>query len=161
MRIRTATKADLDELVAMGTACHAEAPSYRGAPFDPAVLREALAAWVDSETHVILVAETPASGHGLSAVIVGAVQQQFFSADLFAVEVVHYARPCCRAPALAEAMVRALEGWAAGWGAVELHLGASSGLNDRALARFYRGLGYRPTAFVLKRTLPQPLKSEG
>jgi len=152
--IRRATHDDLDQMVAMCEALHAESPEYRGQPFLQEKTRRSLAMAIGpllgrSVNHTV-VAEQDGVIVGMLA---GYVTESFFCDVLFASDYVFYVSPAARGRMTAARLVRAFEAWARERGAAKVVPSISSGLEMDRTYRFYIALGYKPAGMMLSKEI--------
>lgn len=142
--VRRATAADLDVLVKMAAALHAESPTYSAEPFEPQVLRRWLIQRMGSSTLMIddsAVFVAVRAGE-VVGVLVGIVCDRWFNSLRFAAELTLYVRPEHRGGAAFPRLVYAFERWAAARGASKATLGVSTGIHAERTVHAYDHLGY-------------------
>ena len=150
--VRRATAADVEALVAMGRALHAESPRYREMRFDAEkvrrLARDMLGTLLGGNT-CVLVAETGGEIVGMCALV---LSERWFGPDLFVTDLTVYVKPEPRGSSAFVRMVRAMEAWARAQHALELDIGVSTDIGtDRTVCAYLR-LGYKlsPTRIVTK-----------
>jgi GNAT superfamily N-acetyltransferase len=141
--VRRATAADLDALVELGQALHAESPQYRDEPFEAPVLRRWLAARIATnlmaDDSAVFVCE---SGGALVGVLVALVFDRSFNRRRAAAELCLYVVPAHRGGRALPRLATAFEGWAAKHGASTATLGISTGIHPERTVRAYTRMGY-------------------
>lgn len=138
MEVRTATEADVPELLEMGRAMHAESPRYRHRHYSPDKVEQFARRLVATGgTHV---AEIDGRIVGMFA---GFVVEDWFGNDRVASDFVVYVRPEHRGSSAFVRLVKAFEKWAAGQGAVEIAPGVSTEVDPDKTVALYERLGYR------------------
>lgn len=124
----------------MGRACAAESPRYRDKGWDDAKVEKLLRNQMGDLNHGLFVAEDT---EGLCGMALGVVMPYFFSADLYATDLVVYVSPGHRGGTTAIRLVKALENWALNdKGVRELVLGVSTGINPEQVGCVYKKLGF-------------------
>lgn len=138
--VRRATAADVDALVEMGRAMHAESPRYRDKTFSADKLRQ-LAAHLSAhpEQGAVLVAAGPDGAVGM---FVGILGERWFGTDRYATDLAVYVKPEHRGTSAFLRLVRAAERWAAECGVEEIDLGVSTGTDTEHTVHAYQRLGY-------------------
>jgi len=145
--IRHARPEDVEPLLAMGRALHAESPRYRRIPWVEARARgvtEAMAADPESGLFVAEVSEGRLIG-----MIAGFVVPHWFSNVTYAADLTVYVDPAHRGRIVFFRLVGAFERWARAQGAGEILLGVSTDIHPEATVRVYERLGYKMTSFAL------------
>lgn len=148
--IRAATHGDLDALIEIGRACHAESPHYGRYPYKETRLRALLANVLESGDATILVAEKDSRIVGVLVAMVGAY---FFTSARYATDLVFYVLPDVRGGPYAKRLVDAFERWAHDQGADEIAPGVSSGLASERTRGFFRALGYEELGYIMVKYL--------
>ena len=143
--IRRARPEDIEALIEMGRALHAESPNYEDEPFEPEVLR----AWLHERLHAgtlltdnsaVFVAE---QGGSIVGVLVAIVVPRWFNRSSIAAELTLYVAPAHRGGRTLPKLARAFEAWARKQGAVSATLGVSTGIHAERTVCAYSKLGYR------------------
>lgn len=133
--LRTATIADIPQLVELGRMMHFES-RYAVFDFDPATvavtLREAIA------QGLTFLAEQDGD---LVGGFVGAITTHFFGRDLIAYDVATYVAPAHRGR-LGVRLIREYVRRAKAAGVVDIHLGTSSGIRPERMERLCTRLGF-------------------
>ena len=141
--VRRATPADLDELLEMGAAMHAESPAYRDEPFEPDIVRRWLMQRMSStllvDDSAVFVAMGP---DGITGVMIGFVADRWFNRRRFAAELILYVRPQHRGGRTLPRLVQAFEAWARAQGASKATIGTSTGIHAQRTVHTYGRLGY-------------------
>lgn len=147
--IRPAEPHDLDEMVEMGRAFHVEAGWPGLIEWDDAGARASLAAMLQSDQSVMLVADDD----GLVAMAAAVVCDVWFApGQKSGQEWFWYVRPEAR-KGVGVLLLDALEQAVKAKGAATFTMLAVSGLRSDALARIYRRRGYRPAEQTFMRRL--------
>jgi GNAT superfamily N-acetyltransferase len=148
--IRRAEARDLPQMVEMGRAFHAEAGWPGLIEWDDAGAHASLAAMLDSEQSVMLVAD---DGERVCAMAAAVVCDVWFSpGQRSGQEWFWYVRPDAR-KGVGVLLLDALERAVKAKGAATFTMLAVSGLRAEALARVYRRRGYRPAEQTFMRRL--------
>ena len=137
-RVRSATEADIDEMVAMLRIQHVSS-SFCDISFCEPKVRALFRHALTNKDHVCLVYER--AGGGLNGMLVGFVMQHFFSTELMASDLFVFVRPEARGGIAAARLWAAFKDWALGAGAVTLCFGTIGGEAPERTRRFYTGLG--------------------
>lgn len=150
--IRLAVEADVDTLIVMGRAMHAESPRYRGRAFSDDKLRGLAARLIGMQPdQAALIVAT--EGGELVGMFVALAVQDWFGDDWHLSELAVYVKPEHRGGMAFFRLVRAAERWAAGRGLPELEVGVSTGVASDAAVCAYQRLGYTllPNAILTKK----------
>lgn len=147
---RRATPQDLDVIVRMGEAMHAESPRYRGANFDAAKVLALAVRMLEEPSAGLFVAESGRQVIGMAAVVAA---DRWFGHDRYVTDLAIYLQPEHRGNGAFVRLVWAVEEWAIGQGVQELDLGVSTGVEAERTVRAYTRMGYTllPTRVVSKR----------
>lgn len=137
MIIRRAFTSDIDAIVEMGQAMHAESPRFVDVPFSIQLVRHVAEQVIDN--HIALVAE---HHDQLVGVMAGMVTNYWFSHAVFATDLIVYVRPEHRGSSAFVRLVGAFESAAFKAGATEVLLGVSAGISADAVLRSYSRMGY-------------------
>lgn len=150
--IRRATPADIEALLAMAAAMHAESPRYRSMQFNPEKLRN-LAQAITSAPHEEATILVAAAGGEILGMFVGLIAQRWFGDDRFATDLAVYVKPEHRRGGLFFRLVRAAEEWATGHGIEDLDIGVSTDVHTEETVHAYLRMGYTlsPTRVVTKK----------
>lgn len=148
--IRRATAGDVDALVEMGRALHAESPEYRDEPFEPEVLRK----WLHARLVTTLLADDNAVFVALVAgeivgVLVAIIVPRWFNSRRIAAELTLYVAPAHRGGRAFPRLVEAYKAWAEGEGATRAALGISTGIHPERTVRAYQRLGAKLDGYNL------------
>lgn len=142
-KVRRAAPADLDTLVEMARALHAESPQYRSEPFEPQVvrqwLRERMSTTALCDDNAMFVAE---SGGAIAGVLVAIIVPRWFNRRRVACELTLYVRPEHRGGFVMLHLVRAYKAWAKAQGAAKAMLGVSTGIHPERTVHAYQRLGF-------------------
>lgn len=143
MKLRQATKADIPEILDIGTNLHGES-RYAGMPYDRATFTrslEGLFAMQERGKFLILVT-VDSEGHIFGGLI-GGLESNFFTTAIAAKSMLIWVHPKYRGSAAALRLVSAFKDWAQKKGAVEVCILVSSGVTIGRTDRFVRRLGYK------------------
>lgn len=143
VKVRDAELGDVEAIVEMGRAMHAESPRWRHHNFDPdKVLKLTQALIMGRLPGGVLVAEK--DGHIVVGMMGFFVTPAFFGHDKIASDFVLYLVPEQRKTGRAALnLVRAFEQRAKAMGAVDICPGTSTGVDPDGTRRFFEKLGYR------------------
>lgn len=148
--MRSATLADVDALVPLCEALHAEG-AYRELRFEHDRVRHTLTHAIAHAPHrCVLVAQRDEELVGLLA---GHLETYLCSSERFACDTAFYVRPSRRNGVAARALVAAFRRWADERGARELCMGVSSGIHPERTGRFLGTLGLVPAGSLFKQRL--------
>lgn len=145
--VRHMVPGDVDAVLIMGQAVIAESPRYCDKGFDEAKLRQMFDNMLGREDHGFFVCED--GGGRLIGMALGFLVPYFFSAELYAADLVIYVAPENRGSSAALRLVKSFEDWAFGNGAREVVLGVSTGINTAQAVCVYEKLGYKMVAHSL------------
>lgn len=137
--IRPATADDIDDLVRLGQALHAESPRYSRRRFDPQKVRDLTAQVLQMDTAAIFVATSLGQVIGLFVIV---ATSDWFGPDLHATDLVVYVDPAHRGGTAFPKLVRAVEEWARAKGVLDLDIGVSTGIHTMRTVCVYERLGY-------------------
>lgn len=159
MIIRSATPADIDAMLALGAAVHAES-NFRDYGFDADLLRhDAGIMFAHPEMYFMAVVE---DGDGIFGMYLGFLCRAFFSRDHVAYDMLLYVTPSRRGGTAAARLIKAFEQWAWAAGAIDIRPGVTSGINPERTCLLYMALGYQQIGYILRkehthgRTLTSP-----
>lgn len=152
VEIRFATFNDIDRMVEMGAALHAESPRYRDRPFDAEKVKAFGEAFLRDESGQTCVLVAELNGK-LIGMIVGVVTADWFGSALGATDITFYVDPAHRGGRAALLLVSTLEEWARDAGAERITPGISTELHVESTARFYGKIGYLPYGQLLCKDL--------
>jgi GNAT superfamily N-acetyltransferase len=141
VKLRHPSPLDLDTLVEMGRAAHAET-WYASLPYDPERTRATVTAAMEDQNALPLVVET--SSGEIAGFMIGVVSNHLFSSGRYACDLVLYVSPRWRGTSAFVRMVRAYEAWCRIKRVDEIILGHSSDVNAAGVPELYRGMGYEP-----------------
>lgn len=143
--IRGATMRDVDRIVQLGAAMHAES-RYAIYPYDTGIAeRLAVDHITDGLTRCCILSETDGTVTGM---IGGQIAPMIFSPTQAAHDTIFYVDPTRRGSFDAIRLIRAFEGWAEAKGAAEITLATSTGLTVDRGAALFRRLGYAQVGSV-------------
>lgn len=133
------------DLIRMARAMHAESPVYSPHPFEEAKLAGWAKLCIENDDWLCLLALE--EGRAIGFIAVGSVDMLFSSARTVD-DLGLYVVPEKRGTTAAVRLVRSMEGWATGRGAV-IRLGVTTGTNAAQAQRFLERLGYVQTGTLL------------
>lgn len=141
MRIRPARLPDLEAVLALGRQAHAES-RQASLPRDEDKVRALLEEILRGRkgAHCVLLAESD-DGRPVGF-LAGQVVEYFFCRQRIAQNIVFYVLPEYRGRWVAVKLLYAFRGWARHRGAVELHVGITTGVEVARFDRFLRRLGF-------------------
>lgn len=144
MLIRNAKSSDISALVEFGYLIHAES-KFSSLSFDPDKVRQTLERIVEAEnsTHCCFVATS--ADEQLIGVLIGCVEEYFFSRSLMAHSILIYVHPKWRGSSAALKFIHAFRSWATNRGALEICIGVASGVTIGRTDKFLRRLGFSVT----------------
>ena len=119
------------------------------ADFDWDKAHDQVVSWIDSDDWEIFLAKEGLQVHGL---LVGAVSRYPYSNTLVAGDYIWYIAPEHRGGMTGVRLMRMMEKWAKGRGAVVMETGATSGIENRAAGLMER-LGYSPVGMLMRKGL--------
>lgn len=146
IKVREMQAADVDALVDMAQAMHAESPRYRDATFCEAKTRhlmEYLATGPEGGGFVAL-----ADG-AITGMIGGMATEYLFSTDKFVCDAGLYVVPERRGSSAAVRLIKAFESWAWAQGVREITLGISTGVQAGRTVCVYQKMGFRMASYGL------------
>lgn len=138
--IRAATHADIDALIALGHAMHAES-RYAHMPWDRAKVHDLISGLIDSDDGLALVAE---SSDGIVGGFLGMVHEHYFTTVRVASDFAMFVRPDRRGSVMAASMLKAYVAWARELGIEMIQVGITTGVSVEACSRLYEACGFRP-----------------
>ena len=142
--IRNATYSDIPALVEFGNQIHAES-KFSTLDFDADKVKQTLESIVESKsgTHCCFVATS--TDEQLIGVLIGCIEEYFFSRSLMAHSILIYVHPKWRGSPAALKFIHAFRNWATNRGALEICIGVASGVTISRTDRFLRRLGFSVT----------------
>jgi GNAT superfamily N-acetyltransferase len=149
--VRRATDGDLDILVEMGRAMHAESPAYRVTPYDECKVREVyqqLKGTLLTEAGCSFVAE---EGGEIVGMAVAMASQHWFNRERMVTDLVVFVRPERRGGSAFRRLVRSLEQWTREQGITDLVVGISTGVHAERTAAAYAAMGFEPFSISLRK----------
>jgi len=157
--IRNATASDIPELVKFGFLIHAES-KFSILDYDPDKVRQTLESIVESEngTHCCFIAKT--ADEQLIGVLIGCIEEYFFSRSLMAHSILIYVHPKWRGSPAALKFIHAFRNWATNRDALEICIGVASGVTIGRTDRFLRRLGFSVTGGNYSMVIREDSESE-
>ena len=137
---RPATNDDLDLLLDLAVAMHAESPRYSKLEFSAEKMINLFVQLIEREQSFILVIERD---NILIGLICAMISEHFFSHDLVANDLLVYVLPEHRGGSLAKTMLNMYVAWAKANGAKLIQAGISTGINLDRTAQLYESLGFQ------------------
>jgi len=138
--VRKATHNDVQALLVMGHAMHAESPRFAPLDYSEGKVRRLIFRLLEvPRAGGILVAEAEGKMVGMMAFFVA---EHFFGGDMFASDMVFYVAPEHRGGSAFFRLLAAFEAWATDLGAKELVLGTSTGVNHERTVKALEHVGY-------------------
>lgn len=148
--ICTATASTVQTLIEMGAAMAAEAPHFAGREYDRAKARQAVEYCVEQGS--AFVDRDPVTGRVRGMALADLVEHWVMD-EVYACDLAVYVQPDCRGSTTAVRLIKAMEVWARGAGAVRLVMGVSTGLLVGRTAGLYRRMGYQDETVALAKRL--------
>lgn len=145
--IRHATATDIDRIVELGAAMHAESRFAR-LPYSAEKCRALVASMVaNPEEMCTLVAEQ--QGQIIGAFL-GFIEEHFFTEAKVASDFILYVKPEFRGSLAGPRMLDYFTAWAKVRGVEMIEVGISTGVCVEKSTRLYQRLGYRPVGIVFE-----------
>lgn len=145
--IRAATEADIERIVEFGAQLHAESRFAR-LPYSVDKCRALAASMVaEPDGHCALIAERGGEPIG---VMLGFIDEHFFTDARVASDVMLYIVPQCRGGLAGPRLLDHFTAWALSKQVEMVEIGISTGVNVEASTRLYQRLGYRPVGIVFE-----------
>lgn len=119
------------------------------ADFDWDKAHDQVVSWIDSDDWEIFLAK---KGIRVCGILIGAVTRYPYSNTLVAGDYIWYVMPESRGGMTGVRLMRMMEKWAKGRGAVVMETGATSGIENRAAGLMER-LGYSPVGMLMRKGL--------
>lgn len=140
MTIRSATPQDIDELVKVGAAMHAESPRFRSLPYNPEKVRSMLQALIGSQRGFVMVAE-----HGglIEGGMVAAASEHWACDALAAFDIALFVMPDRRGGIAAARLLKAYAAWCKLIGAAMATAGIGTQVHPDQSAALYRAIGFK------------------
>lgn len=140
--MRPAVIEDLDTLVQMGIAMHAESPRYSQRSFNVDKVRKIGAKLIESGGVCVAV-----NGSEILGMLAGFIAVDWFGDDRTASDYLFYVRPEHRGGRAALLLLQAFEDWGEANGATAFVPGTSTLINPEATAKFFEHLGYSRSGY--------------
>lgn len=141
---RLAKPEDIEVVMSMTKAMHAESPRYSKRDYNEDKVRALFTGLIDNGC--VIVVEKTGGVIGLLAAI---CIEYYFGGDKFATDICTYVDPAHRGRGAFPSLVAAFEEWAQERGAIELSLGVSAGVKSEETVDCYNRLGYDTMAYGL------------
>lgn len=148
--IRRAGFHDLDALVKMASAMHAESPRFKALDFDSVKTADFIQGLLYDEKRIVLLAEQDSQITGMMG---GFVIAHFFGDDRVACDIGLYVAHEHRGGLTALRLVRAFEAWAVAQGAKDIVLGISTEVKAVSTRNLYLRLGYAQSGYLMRKEL--------
>lgn len=152
IKVRFATRADIEVMADMGQALHDESPRFASRSYSKdKVMRlgeHLLGTMMGGPRGCMLIAE---KGDEPIGMMVGFVTEDWFGHDKVASDYTFYVKPEHRGGRAAVMLLKTFEQWAREQGAVEIMPGVSTLIHEGKTQRFYEKLGYRFTGVLLSK----------
>lgn len=142
--IRPATVDDLDLLMEIAVAMHAESPRYSKLALSLTKMLNLFVFLMDNPDGLLIVAERDGAVIGGVA---GMVAQHWFSEELIAQEYAVFLLPEHRGGMAAARLVKEFIAWGQSKGAKMIQLGISTGVHVEETAALYRALGLKQFSY--------------
>lgn len=142
--IRAATCDDIDLLMDMATAMHAESPRYSRMAFAPAKVLALFLRLIEWADGLLLVADRDGV---IIGGVAGFVAPQWFSDELTATEFGVFMLPEHRGGMTAARLVRAYVHWAKAKGVAHPQLGISTGVRPDETVELYKAIGLKLVSY--------------
>lgn len=146
--IRLGTIDDIPALVEMGRSLVAESPRFCRVNYSPGKVAKLLTAWMHHDNGLVLVAEHAGEVVG---VVVAMQDEEWFSEDPVAQEMVLTVTPNKRGSAYAGALIDGMDAWAAAKGVRYLQAGTSTLIRPELAIKLYEKRGYRRAAIGVEK----------
>lgn len=143
--IRSATKADLPQLVELGRVMHAEARRLKKFVYVPGRVYVTLSTLIDSEDGFLQVVESEGEIiGGLAAYI----EPHWFSTDRMACDLALFIRPDKRGGTATARLVKAYKAWGKEKGALITQFGIGTGVHLASTSALLEHLDFKPSGFL-------------
>jgi GNAT superfamily N-acetyltransferase len=136
--IRTATKDDIPRILELGNLLH-KTSSFSHLPFDEAKV-EALMRNIMDGAGVVFVSEVDGI---IIGGIAGGVTEFWFCGERIGFDYSFFIHPDFRGGMSAPRLIIAFKEWARLNGAIEIHMGVTTGIHTEATGRLYEKMGFR------------------
>lgn len=147
--VREAVAGDIENLVKLGQAMHAES-SYSFLPYDSDKARAVVKRWIMAADHVLFIAELDDIPVGGIALV---LSEYMFCRERVVSDLLIYVTPGRRGNGVASALIARGRHWALQAGARELCLGVSTGVHSARTGMLYETLGFRSVGAIYKEKL--------
>lgn len=146
-KVRAATPDDVDAMVSMGRALHAESPRYRDKAFSEEKLR-ALASLITepADNQLFMVAEV---GGIVAGMMVCVLSERWFSYEKFATDLTLYVKPEFRGTSAFPRLVGVFEQWAKAQGVHDFTLGVSTEIHPGKTVGAFERMGYTLAGYTM------------
>lgn len=145
--IRPATEADVPAIIELGAEMHRESPRLASFSYSPGKVYELLDVLIGCGGFAWV---SVADGR-INGLMLGFVQEHWFSEDLAAQELALYIEPASRGSSSAARLIAQFKGWAAERGVMpgNIMAGISTGIHVEQTARLYEAFGFRRFGLLL------------
>lgn len=152
VEVRPARTGDVEAILAMGAALHAESPHFRTRHYSEQKVRELILRLIedDGDRFLCLVAEREGEPIGY---IGGVLVEDWFGDDTYAADISFYVVPPCRGGRAALQLVMAFERWARERGATRICPATSTQVRSESVLGFYAKLGYCAVGHAMSKDL--------
>jgi GNAT superfamily N-acetyltransferase len=145
-KVRSATLADMDALLALAVPMHAESPRYRVMALNLEKVERTFA-WALAHGAVLL-AETEGEAAGMA---IAFAAERWFSDERYATDLLVYVKPEHRGSSAFARLVRAMETWCRSEGIHDLAPGVSTEADALRTVHAYERLGYRLSGYMVSK----------
>lgn len=150
MTIREATQDDIEAIINMGEAMHAESPRFAPYPFSRGKAERLARSLICDADGILLVAERDDELIGMMA---GLVTEHFFSSAACATDFVLYVQPGLRGGSAAPRLIQTFEEAAKARGAADVAPGISTGVAPDQTRALYEKLGYTAVGYTMVKAI--------
>lgn len=145
---RRAVAADIEALLPLCRAFHAESPVHRAYAFDDDKVRRLLAATIEDLAWLAMIALDDDEIVGMLLLY---CMEMFFSAATEVGDLTFWVRPDKRGGRAAMYLMKAALAWSIEKGASKIQLGITTGINEDQARRFYAKYGFEQTGILMVR----------
>lgn len=145
---RRAIAGDMEAVVALAAAFHAESPLHSTHPFNEAKVRALIGAALPDPAWLPVVA---CDDEGLCGIALVYAMPMFFSEDLQAGDLAFYVTPNRRGGRAAIAMLNHIEEWAQAKSVAVIEFGINTGIRHLQSRSFFAKSGYREVGLIVRK----------